>query len=99
MEYEISLRLQGIDARVTVIGHVQRGGPPTASDRILASRLGAHAVKVLLEGSYGVFCGIEGKNCVSYPLSYSWTHSKSIDHSLLDLCDSLAVSATCDCND
>ena len=40
----------GIDTRVSVLGHIQRGGSPTARDRVLAGRLGARAVEVLLEG-------------------------------------------------
>ncbi len=46
------------DTRVTVLGHIQRGGKPSANDRILASRLGAHAVKGLLEGKQGVAVGV-----------------------------------------
>jgi len=46
------------DTRVTVLGHIQRGGKPSANDRILASRLGAHAVKGLIEGKKGVAVGV-----------------------------------------
>ncbi|WP_128894751.1 6-phosphofructokinase [Longirhabdus pacifica] len=52
----------GLDSRVTVLGHIQRGGTPTHNDRILASRLGDFAVSQLLEGKSGKACGIiEGK--------------------------------------
>lgn len=50
--------LSGIDARVTVLGHIQRGGTPTAIDRILASRLGDFAVRQLIEGNSGKACGV-----------------------------------------
>lgn len=46
------------DCRVTVLGHVQRGGRPSANDRLLASRIGAHAVKNLLEGKKNVAVGV-----------------------------------------
>ncbi len=48
----------GIDARVTVLGHIQRGGTPTHNDRILASQLGDFAVRRLMEGDSGKACGI-----------------------------------------
>lgn len=50
--------LSGIEARVTVLGHIQRGGTPTAADRILASRLGDFAVRQLIEGNSGKACGV-----------------------------------------
>src|SRR5690606_21458992 len=49
--------LSGMDARVTVLGHIQRGGTPTAQDRILASRLGDFAVRQLMAGESGKSCG------------------------------------------
>ena len=50
--------MNGIDTRVTVLGHIQRGGSPTHNDRILASRLGDFAVRKLIEGDSGKACGI-----------------------------------------
>lgn len=50
--------LNGIDTRVTVLGHIQRGGTPTHNDRILASRLGDFAVRKLIEGESGKACGV-----------------------------------------
>lgn len=49
------------DLRVTELGHIQRGGSPTARDRVLASRMGAHAVKLLKEGIGGVAVGIRNE--------------------------------------
>jgi 6-phosphofructokinase 1 len=48
----------GFDLRVAILGHIQRGGNPGAFDRILASRLGAHAVRQLLEEEPGVLMGL-----------------------------------------
>ena len=52
----------GIDARATVLGHLQRGGPPNAADRILASRFGVHAVNMVAVGDFGkIVCSIQGQ--------------------------------------
>ncbi len=59
----------GFEIRTTVLGHIQRGGPPTAADRLLGSRLGARAVEVLLEGEQGVLVGLHSTDIVSRPLS------------------------------
>lgn len=48
----------GIETRVTVLGHIQRGGSPTAQDRVLGSRFGGRAVELLLEGKGGRAIGI-----------------------------------------
>ena len=56
------------DLRVTELGHIQRGGSPTARDRVLASRMGAHAVKLLKEGIGGVAVGIRNEKMVENPI-------------------------------
>jgi 6-phosphofructokinase 1 len=60
------------DARVTVIGHLQRGGTPSAFDRVLASRLGVRAVEALLEGETGKMCGINANNVILRPFREAW---------------------------
>ncbi len=67
---------QGIDAmdvgfktRMTILGHIQRGGGPTAYDRLLASRMGVKAVEALLEGTHGVMTGIRGSGVKYIPLA------------------------------
>ena len=57
-----------VDARVSVLGHIQRGGSPTARDRVLASRMGAHAVKLLKQGIGGVAVGIRNEKMVENPI-------------------------------
>ncbi len=57
--------LVGLEARATVLGHVQRGGSPTANDRILSTRYGAYAVELLMEGKFGNMVTLEG-NSMSY---------------------------------
>lgn len=57
-----------LDTRVTVLGHIQRGGAPSAADRVLAGRLGAKAVELLLAGSAGEMVGLEKNQLVSYKI-------------------------------
>lgn len=61
-------RLTGIEARVTSLGHVQRGGQPTANDRLLATRLGTKAGMLLAEGVYDVMVALQGTETVPVPL-------------------------------
>jgi 6-phosphofructokinase 1 len=65
--YEINNRLQR-EARMVVLGHVQRGGAPTAFDRILATRLGHHATELLLGGEHGVMVGLVSSRLKTSPL-------------------------------
>ena len=58
----------GIEVRYTSLGHVQRGGTPTATDRLLCTRLGTKAGELLAEGTYNVMVGIKGEECVAVPL-------------------------------
>jgi 6-phosphofructokinase 1 len=62
-------RLTGTEARVTTLGHVQRGGTPSASDRLLCTRLGTTAAELLAEGRYGVMVAVKGDDCVPVPLA------------------------------
>jgi 6-phosphofructokinase 1 len=62
-------RLTGFDTRVTVLGHVQRGGTPTARDRILATRLGLRAAALADAGEWGRMAAVDGNEIVDVPLS------------------------------
>jgi 6-phosphofructokinase 1 len=75
----------GFDVRVTVLGHLQRGGAPSAFDRILATRLGAAAVKELQEGNHGHIVGLIGNQVVLTPLDDVLTRQKELDLSLCEL--------------
>lgn len=68
----------GIETRATILGHIQRGGNPTASDRILAGRLGNAAVEILLEGGNGVCVGIHSNQIVTTPFEEVLTNKKNI---------------------
>jgi len=80
----------GFDYRVCILGHVQRGGSPTARDRVLATKLGAAAVRALLEGKGGYMVGeIKGK--VAYtPLRDTWEKEKGLDNQLVKLAEFLS---------
>ena len=84
--YEISKRFQAIypetDCRVTVLGHVQRGGRPTANDRILASRLGAHAVKALFDGRKNEAVGVVNNDIKFTSFQEAIEHKKDIQDNL-----------------
>lgn len=83
-------RHMGLETRVTVLGHVQRGGAPTAFDRLIASRLGAKAVDSLLAGGADLVMGIKGDAVVSTPVGQVLSHKKAIDMDLYDLAQDLA---------
>lgn len=57
----------GYDVRVSILGHLQRGGAPSANDRILASRLGEAAIQALMEGQRNVMIGIRNNEIVYVP--------------------------------
>jgi 6-phosphofructokinase 1 len=78
-----------VDLRVCILGHIQRGGAPTARDRVLASRLGVAAVEALMEGHYNVMVGIEDGDVRITPSQSVWGRKKSIDYELLKLTDLL----------
>jgi 6-phosphofructokinase 1 len=73
------------DYRVCVLGHVQRGGSPTARDRVLASKLGAAAVNALVRGMSGYMVGELKAEIAFTPLRETWERKKRLDNSLLRL--------------
>ncbi len=75
----------GYDTRATVLGHVQRGGKPSAADRLLASQLGSFAVRLLLDGTHGVLVGEQNHQIVTTPLVEVWSKDKPLDPELLEL--------------
>ncbi len=75
----------GYETRATVLGHVQRGGSPTAADRVLASQLGSYAVKLLLDGQHGVLVGEQNKTITTTPLADVWSKDKPLDPEMLEM--------------
>ncbi len=79
------------DVRVTILGHLQRGGSPTAQDRILASRMGAAAIDALLEGQRNIMIGDDDEKIVYVPFSKAIHDDKPIDGSLVELLRRLSL--------
>lgn len=81
---EIEKRL-AIETRVVVLGHIQRGGSPTAFDRILATRFGIAAIDLVSEGTFGRMVAIKGNKIVSVPLKNVVGKRKTVDLELYDI--------------
>ena len=81
---------EGFEARSIVLGHMQRGGSPSAFDRVLALRMGAMAANRLVSGYTGEMIGIDRNKLVSHPLSYVLSTKKTIDPEKLLLVDVMA---------
>ena len=69
----------GFETRATVLGHVQRGGTPTAFDRVLATRFGVHAADMVAEGEWGKMAALRGNQIVSVPLAEATAKPKTVD--------------------
>jgi 6-phosphofructokinase 1 len=80
-----------IDTRISVLGHIQRGGSPSAFDRVLASRLGAKAVELLIEGKGGRAVGIESNLLVDYDIIEILAREHTIDLKLFNLSKELSI--------
>jgi 6-phosphofructokinase 1 len=80
----------GFETRHVVLGHMQRGGSPSAFDRVLALRLGAMATNRLLSGYRGEMAGVDGNKLVSHPLSYVLSTERDIDPERLLLAESMS---------
>jgi ATP-dependent phosphofructokinase / diphosphate-dependent phosphofructokinase len=72
----------GYDARATILGHVQRGGTPTAFDRVLATRFGVAAIDAAMDGDFGKMVALRGQDIVRVPLADALAESKLVDPEL-----------------
>jgi 6-phosphofructokinase 1 len=80
----------GFHTRVTILGHIQRGGRPTAFDRLLASRMGKHAVDALLAGESDVMVGLQGRDIVTVPLEEVISKNRSANLEYFQMAKMLA---------
>ena len=80
----------GFGLRITTLGHVVRGGVPTAADRILATRLGAAAIDQLARGAPDMLVGVRGSDIIATPLAEVAGRTKGVDQALLELARVLA---------
>lgn len=79
------------DIRVTVLGHIQRGGDPSCSDRVLASRLGLAAVEGLIKGLFSVMAGIQSGRVVYTPITEAIKKHNDIDMELIKVAEILSI--------
>lgn len=87
----INKEYPNFEARVTILGHLQRGGSPTAQDRILASRLGVAAIEALKEGQRNVMIGVSNGQIVYVPFTKAIHIDKPIDHELINVLSLLSI--------
>ena len=87
-------KLVGLEARATILGHVQRGGSPTANDRILSTRYGAHAVELLMQGKFGNMVTLKGNQMSYESLENVIGANKAVDPSgeLVTIAEATGVS-------
>jgi 6-phosphofructokinase 1 len=78
------------ESRLTVLGHVQRGGNPTAFDRLLASRMGTSAVRALSEAQSGIMIGLEGRRTRNIPLNEVVGQVRPLDADIYEMAEVLA---------
>ena len=88
---KISKKHPEYDVRVTVLGHIQRGGSPSAFDRVMASTLGVAAVDALLDDQTSIMVGIMNKDTVHVPFNKAIKNSKPLNHNLLGLTEILSI--------
>lgn len=92
--YDLAESIQsktGMETRVSVMGHLQRGGTPTAYDRLLASRFGARAVELLMAGEKGRAIGIHGGKIIDMDINEALDLEKTVDTDLYELARVLSI--------
>ena len=84
-------RRTGFEARVTVLGHIQRGGTPTAADRVLGSRFGVAAADLAVTGTFGRMVALRGVDVVDVPLEVVRGDPRSVPAAILDVARALST--------
>ncbi len=88
---KVKSHLSDLDIKVTILGHIQRGGSPTARDRIIASRTGIAAVEALIKGHKNVMAGVVNDEIVFTPFADTITKHKPISNDLIRLVNILSI--------
>ena len=83
LEREIEQRT-GYETRMVILGHVQRGGTPTAYDRVLATRMGVAAIDAVSAGTYGVMASLQGTTVTTVPLAEALAEPKLLSSELYE---------------
>ena len=81
----------GIDARVTILGHIQRGGSPTVRDRVMATRMGYHAVKILMEGASNRVVCARNNQITDYDIEEGLAMSKDLNQELYEVSQTVSI--------
>jgi 6-phosphofructokinase 1 len=82
---------EGYDIRVTVLGHIQRGGSPSAFDRVIGSQLGVAAVEALLDDQKSIMVGLMNREVVHVPFNRTIKHHKDVNRRLVEIQDILSI--------
>lgn len=88
---QVKAKLPEYDTRVTILGHIQRGGSPSAMDRMISSQMGFSALEALLNGKKNVMIGIVNKNIVFTPFEKAVKQKQKLDPELLRMLDILST--------
>jgi 6-phosphofructokinase 1 len=88
---EVKEDFKGFDIRVTVLGHLQRGGSPSAFDRVIASQMGVAAVEALMDDQQSVMVGMINREIVHTPFNKTIKHQKDINQKLLEVQEILSI--------
>lgn len=92
--YELAKEIEektGIETKITILGHIQRGGIPVAFDRLLASRMGGRAVDLLLENKSGRVIGMKGNEIIDEEISEALSLKKEINKEIYELAKILSI--------
>ena len=81
----------GIDARVTVLGHIQRGGSPTVRDRVMATRMGYYAVKILMEGASNRVVVLKDNEITDFDIEEGLTMQKDLNECLFQVSKAVSI--------
>lgn len=84
-------RCPNLDVKISLLGHLQRGGQPTAHDRIIASRMGAASIEALMKGLRNVMIGIDNDEIVYVPFSRAIKETRQIDRNLIDILHNISI--------
>jgi 6-phosphofructokinase 1 len=88
---KIGKELPEYDMRVTILGHIQRGGNPSAMDRVNSSRIGFAAVEALMQGKHNVMVGIVDKRITYTPFENAIKHTEVLDNDLIRMLEILSI--------
>ena len=87
----IEKNLPHYEIRVSILGHIQRGGSPSSFDRVLASRMGVHAVDCLISNKSKVMVGIIDDKMVNVPIEKAIKGGQQLDKDLVRVCDIISI--------